>query len=441
MSMNTVNSSWEKVLRVVLHCAAAALGPAVVLVLTAGLLAPVLGQYWEGVIDIGEYQAQVLCNPLSNKIYTSNYDANTVTIIDGATRQIIVTRSVSGEPRHFCLNTVSNKVYCLPNSGSRLAVIDGVTDSVKRLTIPHGGPSAFAFNSTLNRLYVGCDDEGTVVVVDGAADTILRELHLESRWVSTLFWNPVTNHLFCGTFADTLFVVDCQTDEVRARWFIAPFDVWCYSTTTGRVYAGDPSTVWAFSPHGDSVLATIPRGVQNICAVPFPDKVYIEDGWIYVLDGSTGGIVDTIRHGGGGMVCDTSKGKVYSVGGVVIDARADTLLATVPLPAFAPYGIGWNPLDGRVYVTDFGGDSVYVLRDTMPGIAEAGATPGQYRPALLVRRSLSWPGPGDGQILDVTGRRVADVRPGVNDVGRLPAGVYTVVNARVGAATRFVKLD
>jgi len=427
-----------------LVCRAAAVGAAaVILVLATGVLTPVFGQYLEGVINNGTRQARVLCNPLSNKIYTSNYIANSVTIIDGATRQIIGRPSVPSDPWFLCLNTVSNRVYCRGNEASRLTIINGVTDSVKRLTIPHGGASAFAYNTTLNRLYVGCGNEGTVVVVDGAADTVLYELHLGPSMVVAMFWNPVTNHLFCGTFQDTMYVIDCRTDEVRARWNVQPFDEWCYSSMTGRVYTGNPNTVWAFSPRGDSILAVIPQGSSYLCAVPFPDKVYIARGWIYVLDGSTNIIVDTIRYGGGAMVCDTSSGKVYAIsGGVcVFDARSDTLLATIPLPAFAPQALCRNPLDGRVYVTDYNGDSVYVLRDTAPGIAEAGRTVGQYRPALLVRRSLSWPGPGVGQVLNVTGRWVAELRPGVNDIGRLPAGVYAVVSPRAGATMKFVKLD
>jgi hypothetical protein len=408
-----------------------------ILTLTTGVLTPVFGQYLEEVIDIGSAQSSVLCNPLSNKIYTNI--GNAVTIIDGATRHIITTVPLSNEVRYLCLNSVSNKVYCLPGGGSRLAIIDGVTDSLRRLTIPHGGPSAFAYNATSNRLYVGCGNEGTVVVVDGAADTILSELHLESRWVTTMFWNPATNHLFCSTFQDTMYVIDCQTNQTRARWFVDPFDEWCYSPVTGRVYTGNSNTVWAFSPRGDSLLAAISQGSVYLCAVPFPDKVYIAAGWVYVLDGSTNVIADTIRYGGGAMVCDTSKGKVYALGGVwVLDARADTLLTTIPLPARLPSEICRNPLDGRVYVTDYMGDSVYVLRDTMPGIEETPSaevrTPN--RGATVVRGVLLLGAVGGTQntghraeLLDISGRKVMELRPGANDVSDLAPGVYFVITS------------
>jgi YVTN family beta-propeller protein len=400
----------------------------IILVVTAVVLTPVFGQYLEGVIDIGTSQVAVLCNPLSNKIYTANGDANSVTIIDGATRQIIATKSVSGDPVDLCLNTVSNRVYCRGLASSRLAIIDGVTDSVKRLTIPHGGPAAFAYNATSNLLYVGCDDEGTLVVVDGASDTILSELHLEPRWVTTMFWNPATNHLFVGTFQDTMFVVDCQTSQVRARWYVQPFDVWCCSRVTGRVYTASSNTLWVFNPYGDSLLSAIPLGSMYLCAVPFPDKVYIAGHEVLVLDGSTNVITDTIPVGGGAMVCDTLKGKVYAVSGgaCVFDARGDTLLTTIPLPAFSPFRICRNPLDGRVYVTDQQGDSVYVLRDTMPGIEESHkpqASSQELRPTIV--RCL----PAGVVAFDATGRRALSAKPGVyfvrdegrgaGDVGRM----------------------
>jgi len=423
-----------------------------ILVLATGVLSPVLGQYLEGVIDIGTPQAEVLANPLSNKIYTSNYMANTVTIIDGATRQIIATRSVPSTPCVLCLNTVSNRVYCLCSYSTRLAIINGVTDSVKRLTIPHGGANAFAYNATLNRLYAGCDD-GYVAVVDGAGDTVLYEVNLGTSWpIFNMFWNPATNHLFCSVGQDSVFVVDCQTDEVRARWYVQPKDRWCYSPVTGRVYTGNSRSLWVFSPQGDSILATISGSTAHFCAVPFPNKVYVygwsSEHWLGVLDGNTNVFTDTLVLWGGPLICDTLRGKVYAAssglypGVAVLDARADTVLTTVPLPAFNPQGICWNPLDGRVYVTDRQGDSVYVLRDTMPGIEE-GHKPqaASYKPVatvvggvlVLAKGASASPSSSTSSLLDISGRRVLDLKAGANDVSGLAPGVYFVRPAQAQA--------
>jgi YVTN family beta-propeller protein len=416
-----------------------------ILTLATGVLTPVFGQYWEGVIDIGTPQAQVLANPLSNKIYTSNYEANTVTIIDGATRQIIATKSVSGTPWYLCLNTVSNRVYCLPPFSSRLAIINGVTDSLKRLTIPHGGPNTMAYSATLNRLYLGCDD-GYVVVVDGAGDTVLSEFHVGPEFLYSAYWNPATNYLFCSTL-DSALVIDCMTGEVKARRNMGYFNATCHSPVSGRVCAGGPYGLWVFSPRGDSVLASFIRSPAALCAVPFPDKMYIDESCVYVLDCRTNTILGTIPCGGSttgqSIVCDMSRGKAYvSDPGqrqvAVVDARADTVLETIPLPAFDPQALCLNPLDGRVYVTDHTGDSVYVLRDTMPGIEESPKPQAaSYKPvATVVHGVLLLGAVGSTQntghrteLLDISGRKVLDLKPGANDVSDLAPGVYFVITS------------
>lgn len=403
------------------------------------------GQYLETVIPVQSQQAQILCNPISNKIYASNHEANTVTIIDGATRQVVATRSVPTLPWYLCLNTVSNKVYCQCAESNRLAIFNGVTDSVKRLTLPHGGAQSgwnqLAYNATSNRLYVGCDD-GYIVVADGSADTISHELHVGSDMVTSVFWNPATNYLFCSLGQDSAVVLDCRTDEVRSRWYVQPYGVWCYNPVNGRVYTGSPYALWVFSPRGDSLLATIPQRADYLCAVPFPNKVYVGSDAVLVLDCRTNVIVDTVPVNGEEIVLDTARAKVYVAGRQVsvLDARADTVVVTIPLPAFNSKALCWNPLDGRVYVNDQQGDSVYVLRDTTSGVAEASGGANRHAAATLVRRCFSWSGPGVGQVLDVTGRTAAELRPGTNDLARLPVGVYVIVSAETGTATKLLKL-
>ena len=402
------------------------------------------GQYLETVIPVEGWQARILLNPIANKIYASLYDINKVAIINGATRQVIATPSVWADPQELCLNTISNKVYCRCRESNRLAIIDGVTDTIRRLIIPRGGAKSFAYNATSNRLYVGCDD-GYLEVVDGVGDTIMYELRVGACLVYSMCWNPVTNYLFCATAYDSLSVLDCRTDEVRSRWNVDPFDVWCYNPANGRVYTGNSHYLWVFSPRGDSLLATISQAAQYLCAVPFPDKVYIGYGPVFVLDGSTNTIVDTIPVSSAEMVLDTVRAKAYTPypGGSqvhVIDVRADTLFATISLPAFQPWALCWNPLDGRVYVADGGRDSVYVLRDTTNGVAEASGGTSRQAATSFCSGVYFWPGPDEGRVLDVTGRQVAKLRPGSNDLARLPVGVYTLVGTRPAATMRLVKL-
>jgi YVTN family beta-propeller protein len=422
----------------------------VALSLSAGVLGSLWGQYLEGVINVGHSGTKdVLHNPSGNKVYAAHYNQDCVSIIDGATRQVIDTLSVPSNPWGFCLNTVSNRVYCACDR--RVAVIDGAGDSVRtRITIPHGGPyGGLSFNPAANVLYVGCFD-GCIEVIDGVADTIMHEIDLDYGLTTGMLYASRANRLFCS-IGDTIYVVDCSTYAVHARWNVGTsFWAWRCSPVTGRVYAGNSHDLLVFSPDGDTVLADLHGDVQSMCVVPYPNKVYVY-GWsggIGVLDASTNVITDTIAAVGQMMVCDTVRGKVYATCSgtenhvTALDARADTVLVSIPLPSFNAQPVCLNPSDGRVYVADIQGDSIYVIRDTATGIAEVGkGIAERVTSATLVRNVFDWPGPGSGRVLDISGRRVAELRPGQNDLGRLPAGVYVVMDAQGRFAAKFVKLD
>ena len=125
----------------------------------------------------------------------------------------------------------------------------------------------------------------------------------------------------------------------------------------------------------------------------------------------------------------------------IIDARADTLIKTIPLGR-SPGVLCWNSTNSRVYITDFMDNVVYVLRDTSVGVYEGRAVTkrGGWREATLTRGAFLWSRNETGALLDVSGRKVADVKPGRNDTHALAPGVYTVVTADAACGLRVVKI-
>ena len=73
------------------------------------------------------------------------------------------------------------------------------------------------------------------------------------------------------------------------------------------------------------------------------------------------------------------------------------------------------------------------------GLAGPGATR-LHRPALptVVRNVLRLPGAGRYTLINVTGRKVAQLEPGPNDIRRIPAGVYFMVSDDTEATTKLV---
>jgi YVTN family beta-propeller protein len=116
----------------------------------------------------------------------------------------------------------------------------------------------------------------------------------------------------------------------------------------------------------------------------------------------------------------------------VIDAATDFALSTIDVGA-SPLDLAWNPVQNRVYVANFEGSSISVLRDSASGVEESfkpqapsrKSTPTVVRGVLLLPQATSLK-PQASSLMDAAGRKVLNLWPGANDVGRLSPGVYFV---------------
>jgi len=147
------------------------------------------------------------------------------------------------------------------------------------------------------------------------------------------------------------------------------------------------------------------------------------------------------------LACDTSLGTAYCTNVNarkvdIIDARADTLIKSIPLGRY-PANLCWNRTCSRVYITDEMDNVVYVIRDTSAGIAEAASkTPqGLSVTATIVRDRYNHHGLMPATLVDATGRRVTIIRPGHNDLRALAPGVYAVITPDAPCRQRVVKVE
>ena len=77
-----------------------------------------------------------------------------MTVIDGATNQIITTVTAGDYPDALCYNPQNNKVYCENHLSDNVTVIDGGTNQVLRTIGVGDGPLDFTWNPAQNRVYV-----------------------------------------------------------------------------------------------------------------------------------------------------------------------------------------------------------------------------------------------------------------------------------------------
>jgi YVTN family beta-propeller protein len=169
---------------------------------------------------------------------------------------------------------------------------------------------------------------------------------------------------------------------------------------------------------GDTVVATVPVG-KYPCALYYNslnNKIYAanhDDSSVSVIDGSTNNVTRTIAL------------------------------------AREPVAIAWNPAQNRIYVANRLGNSISVLRDSMTGIEEyipqaiprsLGLLPTVVRGVLLIPAS-SLERFSQYVLLDASGHKVKQLRPGSNDVSEFASGVYFVrVDSPSGTLARKVVL-
>jgi YVTN family beta-propeller protein len=122
-------------------------------------------------VPTGTTPARIAVNQVTNKIYVTNFNGASVTVINGADNT--VTNIPVGEtPTNIAVNYVTNKIYIVNQDSDSVTVIDGVTNQT--VTIPVGSqPAGIAVNTVTNKIYVAnaaFNTPSNMTVIDGASN-------------------------------------------------------------------------------------------------------------------------------------------------------------------------------------------------------------------------------------------------------------------------------
>jgi YVTN family beta-propeller protein len=126
------------------------------------------------IVTVGTTPRGVAVNPVTNRIYVANYGANTVSVIEGATNAVIATVPVGTSPTGVVVDTIANRVN-VSHESDAVHVIDGATNDVIGSIGPLGGaPSAIAWSGVTQRLFLPNNDTpGAVWLLDAAGSSVI----------------------------------------------------------------------------------------------------------------------------------------------------------------------------------------------------------------------------------------------------------------------------
>jgi len=320
-------------------------------------------------------------------------------------------------------DSTDDRIWVTLQETDEVACIDCATDSVIA-RVPVGDcPLKLYLNTRHRKLYVLNNDGESVTIVDIAGNQVLRTIPLGNVPLSGWF-SPVVDKYYVGTLGAVV-VVDGRSDSTVGRLQLPPSD-----------YA---------------------RAMVGCEGNPFLMLgVYGSQSSVYVVDGVNDSVVATLNVGRGptAMFWHTDTRRVFCANNfsddvsVVSDdgSHVETTLGV----GDAPVVLAYSPVRARLYVGHLNSGRVYVIRDSLIGIAESKATPrsgwGRLRATPTVfshQKPVCVSGASDMQtivVLSQDGRIVKRLRSyddggaakaiwdGTDGTGRdVPPGVYTLV--------------
>jgi YVTN family beta-propeller protein len=288
-------------------------------------------------VSVGANPVGVAINTFGNRIYVTNANDGTLSVINGFDNTVLRTITVGSTPWGVAVNPQGTKVAVANLDGPGVSIIDTNTNAVTTLTAGNN-PVGVIFSPTGSRLYVSNFISDTITVFD--ANTFAR---IDTITVSgnpySLAISADGSRLYVGHYSRSITVINTGSRSVIATIPLDAVPEWITLSTDGaRLYVAKSSTqsmgVVSTSENRllfDVVLRSGSR-TSGVSVHPQGGRVYaLADGTSEMTEFETSNytVVSTLHTGGGTGAFGNF------VGPAVMSNGADT-----PGPLS---GIWWNP--------------------------------------------------------------------------------------------------
>ena len=337
-------------------------------------------------ISVGTAPTGVGINPTTNEIYVANSGSSSISVIDGATNNIISTIPIESQARDVSVNPVTNMIYVVEGK-QEIAVINGATHTLQQtLTLQcqcDSGSYAegVAVDPRTNIVYATVhstehfgtvyDAGGSVVFINGTTNAQIGEVDVVG-WTRGVAINEFTNKVYFTAYA-------------------APY------TNYNFIYAMDNSK--------NSVSKiSLPNNPGHVATNPLTNMVYAaetQDGKVAVIDGSTDTLLKEIpvRSGPFGVAVNPNTNIIFVANNgnntvSIMNGSSNQLLQTISVGA-SPNLIDVNPRTNRIYVANENSNTVSVIQGNSSNFAIPSAPQNLQATVSNFQVSLSWSPPGN----------------------------------------------
>jgi YVTN family beta-propeller protein len=230
------------------------------------------------ITGVGPGPDGVAFNPSLNRIYVANNGANSVSVIDGTSNMVLTNiTGVGPGPDGVAFNPTTNLVYVTNNGvsgiGNSVSVINATLNTVLIPTITVGtGPSGVGVNPSTNLVYVDNFVDSTVSVISGVNNTVLKTITAPSlSGPIGVGINPITNRVYVTSqLSNSVTVIDGTSNAFLAATNVGPNPVGVgVNPSTNRIFAAIqgngfvPSSVFVINGVDNTVVTTVTIGASG----------------------------------------------------------------------------------------------------------------------------------------------------------------------------------
>ena len=255
----------------------------------------------------------VVVSPDGSRLYVSDTNTGTVSVVDTATLTVLGTIPVAG-PIGLAISPDGSRLYVVSTNPANVLVVVDTATRAAVASVPVGSsPAGIAISPDGSRVYVS-NSSGTgstaVSVVDTATNTLVTSI-VDAPGPRSMIVSPDGSRLYVSHTAPSshdISIVSTATNAVTGTVAIGAFA----DAATGFAISPDGSTLYAASANvglvrvidtaTGTVTAAIPAGpgAYDVALTPDGTRLYVTDSTanaVSVIDTATNAVVSTIAVG------------------------------------------------------------------------------------------------------------------------------------------------
>ena len=164
-------------------------------------------------IKVDSLPIGVSSNPITKKIYVSNNDSDTVSVIDSTSNKVLTSINVEDGPAGIAINSNTNQIYVANYYSDNVSVIDGENDLVIDVINVGDTPRNIQVNTVTNKIYVANYFGNSISVIDGNTNSVIEYIDIERPWGVSV--NTDSNSIYITSKKSSdIFVIDGYTNDL-----------------------------------------------------------------------------------------------------------------------------------------------------------------------------------------------------------------------------------